>query len=316
MVEVVRGTPTSTRTSSPASATPASTPPASSSTAPVVGIGEAAYRAVTLSRAASRSSRRCGAASRSSRTGWSARAWPAAASACWRWRSRSRPRARGYPDTTEAIVAAGRRRSTSSAPRPWCWPAAAWRTSPRAVERGVGVPVCDGVAVGVLLAHGLWRAGLATSKRGALAWPEPIPLPRHAGAARCWRPPSARTAARRSCAGRRCRIPMPAPDEVVVAVHACGLNHSDLDSRAGTSRWPFTFPWVLGAEFAGVVDEVGSAVEGVARRRPGHGLPAVRVRRAALPARAGGPTCARASRSTAPTAGAATRSGCGCRRGR
>lgn len=58
--------------------------------------------------------------------------------------------------------------------------------------------------------------------------------------------------------------PEPAPDEVVVAVHACGLNHSDLDSRAGTSRWPFTFPWVLGAEFAGVVDEVGSAVEGVA----------------------------------------------------
>ncbi len=45
----------------------------------------------------------------------------------------------------------------------------------RAVERGVGVPVCDGVAVGVLMAHALWRAGLATSKRGALAWPEPIP---------------------------------------------------------------------------------------------------------------------------------------------
>ena len=56
--------------------------------------------------------------------------------------------------------------------------------------------------------------------------------------------------------------PEPAPDEVVVAVHACGLNHSDLDSRAGTSRWPFSFPWVLGAEFAGVVDEVGAGVSG------------------------------------------------------
>ena len=37
----------------------------------------------------------------------------------------------------------------------------------------------------------------------------------------------------------------------MIAVQACGLNHSDLDSRAGTSRWPFTMPWVLGAEFAG-----------------------------------------------------------------
>jgi NADPH:quinone reductase-like Zn-dependent oxidoreductase len=55
----------------------------------------------------------------------------------------------------------------------------------------------------------------------------------------------------------------PAPDEVVVDVIACGLNHSDLDSRAGTSRWPFTWPWVLGAEFAGHVTELGAAVEGV-----------------------------------------------------
>jgi NADPH:quinone reductase-like Zn-dependent oxidoreductase len=57
--------------------------------------------------------------------------------------------------------------------------------------------------------------------------------------------------------------PEPAADEVLVEVHACGLNHSDLDSRAGTSRWPFTFPWVLGAEFAGVVAAVGADVEGV-----------------------------------------------------
>jgi NADPH:quinone reductase-like Zn-dependent oxidoreductase len=63
-------------------------------------------------------------------------------------------------------------------------------------------------------------------------------------------------------------IPDPAltPDGVIVEVHACGLNHSDLDSRAGTSRWRFTFPWVLGAEFAGVVAEIGAEVEGV---RPG-----------------------------------------------
>lgn len=52
-------------------------------------------------------------------------------------------------------------------------------------------------------------------------------------------------------------------DDVLVAVHACGVNHSDLDSRAGTSRWPFTMPWVLGAEFAGTVAEVGASVIGI-----------------------------------------------------
>lgn len=56
--------------------------------------------------------------------------------------------------------------------------------------------------------------------------------------------------------------PEPGPDEVVLDVHACGVNHSDLDSRAGTSRWTFTFPWVLGAEFAGYVSAVGSEVDG------------------------------------------------------
>jgi len=53
------------------------------------------------------------------------------------------------------------------------------------------------------------------------------------------------------------------PDDVLVDVRACGVNHSDLDSRAGTSRWPFTMPWVLGAEFAGTVAEIGGDVEGI-----------------------------------------------------
>jgi NADPH:quinone reductase-like Zn-dependent oxidoreductase len=55
-----------------------------------------------------------------------------------------------------------------------------------------------------------------------------------------------------------------ADDDVVIDVHACGLNHSDLDSRAGTSRWPFPLPWILGAEFAGMVSQVGSTVTGIA----------------------------------------------------
>jgi NADPH:quinone reductase-like Zn-dependent oxidoreductase len=62
--------------------------------------------------------------------------------------------------------------------------------------------------------------------------------------------------------------PVPGHDEVLIEVRACGLNHSDLDSRAGTSRWPFPMPWVLGAEFAGTVAGVGAEVEGIALGDP------------------------------------------------
>lgn len=62
--------------------------------------------------------------------------------------------------------------------------------------------------------------------------------------------------------------PIPAAGEVLIQVRACGLNHSDLDSRAGTSRWPFPMPWVLGAEFAGTIAAVGSEVEGIAPGDP------------------------------------------------
>ena len=53
--------------------------------------------------------------------------------------------------------------------------------------------------------------------------------------------------------------PVTGPGDVLVQVQACGVNHSDLDSRAGTSRWPFELPMVLGAEFAGTVVGVGDA---------------------------------------------------------
>jgi len=58
--------------------------------------------------------------------------------------------------------------------------------------------------------------------------------------------------------------PVLGPEDVLVRVQVCGVNHSDIDSRAGTSRWPFELPWVLGAEFVGVVVEVGAAVTAVA----------------------------------------------------
>jgi NADPH:quinone reductase-like Zn-dependent oxidoreductase len=62
--------------------------------------------------------------------------------------------------------------------------------------------------------------------------------------------------------------PVPGPDEVLIQVRACGLNHSDLDSRAGTSRWAFRFPHVLGAEFAGVIAQLGGQVEDYAVGQP------------------------------------------------
>jgi NADPH:quinone reductase-like Zn-dependent oxidoreductase len=61
-------------------------------------------------------------------------------------------------------------------------------------------------------------------------------------------------------------VPTPAagPRDVLVRVRACGVNHSDLDSWRGTSRWDFTLPWVLGAEFTGTVAAVGDQVTSVA----------------------------------------------------
>jgi NADPH:quinone reductase-like Zn-dependent oxidoreductase len=53
------------------------------------------------------------------------------------------------------------------------------------------------------------------------------------------------------------------PRDILVRVQACGVNHSDLDSWRGTSRWDFDLPWVLGAEFAGTVAEIGDQVTSV-----------------------------------------------------
>ena len=60
-------------------------------------------------------------------------------------------------------------------------------------------------------------------------------------------------------------VPTPAigPRDTLVRVQACAVNHSDLDSWRGISRWDFTLPWVLGAEFVGTVAEVGDQVTSV-----------------------------------------------------
>ena len=51
--------------------------------------------------------------------------------------------------------------------------------------------------------------------------------------------------------------PSPGAGEAVVRVRAVGINHVDLDHRAGTSRIPVIFPHILGREFAGEIAALG-----------------------------------------------------------
>jgi NADPH:quinone reductase-like Zn-dependent oxidoreductase len=52
--------------------------------------------------------------------------------------------------------------------------------------------------------------------------------------------------------------------ELRVRVAACGVNHFDIDVRAGLSRWPLPLPHQLGVEFAGEVDAIGPGVDALA----------------------------------------------------
>ena len=52
-------------------------------------------------------------------------------------------------------------------------------------------------------------------------------------------------------------VPTPAAGEALVRVRAVGVNHVDLDVRAGTARMPVKFPHILGREFAGEVAALG-----------------------------------------------------------
>lgn len=58
--------------------------------------------------------------------------------------------------------------------------------------------------------------------------------------------------------------PVAGEGELVIEMRACGVNHFDIDLRAGISRHPLPLPHQLGVEFAGVVDSVGPGVEGFA----------------------------------------------------
>src|SRR5215831_7191709 len=56
------------------------------------------------------------------------------------------------------------------------------------------------------------------------------------------------------------------PDQVLVRVRACALNHLDLSVRAGIPGMKFSMPHVLGSDIAGEVVEVGELCE---RIKPG-----------------------------------------------
>jgi NADPH2:quinone reductase len=57
-------------------------------------------------------------------------------------------------------------------------------------------------------------------------------------------------------------VPMPGPGEARVQVQACGVSFFDLLISRGGYQWRPTLPFVVGSEFAGVVDALGDGADG------------------------------------------------------
>lgn len=55
------------------------------------------------------------------------------------------------------------------------------------------------------------------------------------------------------------------PDEVLVRVKACALNHLDIWIRQGIPAYQIPLPHISGCDVAGIVEQVGSGVSGVAK---------------------------------------------------
>jgi NADPH:quinone reductase-like Zn-dependent oxidoreductase len=57
-------------------------------------------------------------------------------------------------------------------------------------------------------------------------------------------------------------VPTPSPEagEALIRVGACGVNHIDLDLRAGTSGFPLSLPHILGIEVTGEIVALGPGV--------------------------------------------------------
>lgn len=58
--------------------------------------------------------------------------------------------------------------------------------------------------------------------------------------------------------------PVPASDEALIRVRACGVSYHDIVERNGTYKRDMHFPVILGYEIAGIVEAVGSGVTRVA----------------------------------------------------
>ncbi len=58
--------------------------------------------------------------------------------------------------------------------------------------------------------------------------------------------------------------PQPGEGEILIRLHAAGVNPMDWRARDGTYQqwWPAEFPTVLGFDGAGVVEQVGAGVRG------------------------------------------------------
>jgi allantoin racemase len=80
-----------------------------------------------------------------------------------------------FPRTTERIVELGRVAMTELGAGSLVLACGGMADVATVVGDAVGIPATNGVAIGALTAHGLWRSGLRTSKHGAYAPPEPIP---------------------------------------------------------------------------------------------------------------------------------------------
>jgi allantoin racemase len=80
-----------------------------------------------------------------------------------------------HPDTTAAIVAASRQAVEERGAESLILACGGMADVARAVQEAVGVPVCDGVGFGAMLAYGLWRTGITTAKVGTYAAPERTP---------------------------------------------------------------------------------------------------------------------------------------------
>lgn len=57
--------------------------------------------------------------------------------------------------------------------------------------------------------------------------------------------------------------PVVGPEEVLVRVKACALNHLDIWIRQGSPAYPVPLPHISGSDIAGVVEEVGSRADGM-----------------------------------------------------